>query len=172
VDLVFVGHPATGDLIVADTIESVGWGVESTPWMLQGDPVKGILETAESTNADLIVVGNKGMTRTRMMLGASVPGGVLKGARTDLLLCRTVRQLESELEPGEGGVVERDGEQLAAYVDDKGELHLMSARCTHLGCTVGWNPGEKLFECPCHGSAFSPLGEVVTGPATKPLRPA
>jgi Rieske Fe-S protein len=85
-------------------------------------------------------------------------------------LCRTVRQLESELEPGEGGVVERDGEQLAAYVDEDGSLHLMSARCTHLGCVVAWNPTQSQFECPCHGSTFSPLGEVVHGPATKPLK--
>ncbi|MFV1960958.1 MAG: Rieske 2Fe-2S domain-containing protein, partial [Acidimicrobiia bacterium] len=114
----------------------------------------------------------KGMTRTRMAPGASVPGGVLKGARCDLLLCRTVRQLESELEPGEGGVIERHGEQLAAFVDESGELHLMSARCPHLGCFVGWDPTEKAFECPCHGSRFSPLGELLNGPATKPLRPA
>lgn len=170
VDLVFVGHPVTGDLIVTDTMEAVGWGVETTPWLLEGDPVKRILEKAAEASSDLIVVGNKGMTRTRMMLGSSVPGGVLKGARCDLLLCRTVRQLESELEPGEGGVVERDGEQLAAYVDEKGKLHLMSARCTHLGCVVAWNPGDKMFECPCHGSTYTPLGEVVRGPATKALR--
>jgi CDGSH-type Zn-finger protein/nitrite reductase/ring-hydroxylating ferredoxin subunit len=169
VDLVFVGHPETGELIVDDTIHQFGSGVETDSWMLRGDPADQILQTAEKTNADLIVVGNKGMTRTRMLLGASVPGAVLKKARTDLLLCRTVRQLESELEPGEGGIIERDGESLAAYVDETGELRLMSARCTHMGCVVGWNPGEGIFECPCHGSAFSPLGEVVRGPANRAL---
>lgn len=171
VDLVFVGHPATGELIVADTIQTVSQGVETQSWMLEGDPVHRILETAEQTDSDLIVVGNKGMTRTRMMLGFSVPGGVVDGARCDVLLCRTVRQMESELEPGEGGVVERDGEQVAVYRDSDGVLHLMSARCTHLGCVVAWNPGEKQFQCPCHGSAFKPDGEVAHGPATKPLRP-
>lgn len=105
-----------------------------------------------------------------MLFGTSVPGGVLKGARCDLLLCRTIRQLESELEPGEGGVVERDGEQMAAYVDEDDNLHLMSAKCTHLGCIVAWNPGEKQFQCPCHGSVYSPKGEVIRGPAAKPLR--
>lgn len=171
VDLVFVGHPATGDLIVSDTIREVGSGVATETWFLEGDPVRRILKKASDVDADLIVVGNKGMTRTRMLLGNSVPGGVLKGARSDVLLCRTVRQLESELEPGEGGVIERHGEQLAAYVDEEGELHLMSARCTHLGCVVGWDPTEESFECPCHGSRFSPTGELLSGPATKPLRP-
>ncbi|MEA1903235.1 MAG: CDGSH iron-sulfur domain-containing protein [Actinomycetota bacterium] len=172
VDLVFVGHPETGDLIVADTIAVCGGGVETRPWLLQGDPIEQILEAATTTGADLVVVGNKGMTRTRTMIGTSVPGGVVNGATCDVLLCRTVRQMESELEPGEGGVIERRGEQLAAFVDEGGELHLMSARCPHLGCIVAWDPTEKAFECPCHGSQFSPLGELTSGPATKPLRKA
>jgi CDGSH-type Zn-finger protein/nitrite reductase/ring-hydroxylating ferredoxin subunit len=171
VELVFVGHPETGELIVADTIGVFGSGVDTKVWLLQGNPVQQILEKAEAVDTDLIVVGNKGMTRTRMLLGNSVPGGVLKGARSDVLLCRTVRQLESELEPGEGGVIERRGERLAAFVDETGALHLMSARCTHLGCVVGWDPTQKSFECPCHGSRFSPTGEPLSGPATKPLRP-
>lgn len=172
VDLVFVGHPATGELIVTDTIAVYGDGVATQEWMLAGDPVITILETAGKTDADLIVVGNKGMARSRRRLGASVPGGVIKDARCDVLLCRTVRQLESDLEPGEGGVIERHGEPIAAFVDEEGELHLMSARCTHLDCLVAWNPTEKAFDCPCHGSRFGPLGEVVDGPATKALRPA
>lgn len=171
VDIVFVGHPETGDLVVEDTISVFGSGVETRSWFLEGNPVESILETAIATNTDLLVVGNKGLTKTRRLLGGSVPGGVLKGARCDVLLSRTVRQLESELEPGEGGVIERHGEQMAAFVDENGELHLMSARCPHLGCTVAWDPTDKNFECPCHGSRFSPLGEVVYGPANKPLRP-
>ena len=171
VDLVFVGHPETGEMIIADTIGVFGGDVVTQPHLLQGSPIQRILEVAVAVDADLVVVGNKGMTRTRMLLGNSVPGGVLGGAPCDVLLCRTVRQLESELEPGEGGVIERHGEQLAAFVDESGELHLMSARCTHPGCVVGWDPTEKSFECPCHGSRFSPTGEPVSGPATKPLRP-
>jgi CDGSH-type Zn-finger protein/nitrite reductase/ring-hydroxylating ferredoxin subunit len=172
VDLVFVGHPTTGELIVTDTIAMYGDGVATEEWMLVGEPVAAILETAGMTDADLIVVGNKGMARSRRRLGASVPGGVIKDARCDVLLCRTVRQLESDLEPGDGGVIERHGETLAAFVDEGGELHLMSARCTHLDCLVVWNPTEKTFDCPCHGSRFGPSGEVVDGPASKPLRPA
>lgn len=171
VDLVFVGHPQTGEMILDDTISDYGEGVETEPIQLRGDPVDLILEAAATADADLIVVGNKGMTRTRVLLGSSVPGGVIKDAAVDVLLCRTVRQLESELEPGEGGVIERKGERMAAYVDDSGELHLMSARCSHLGCVVAWNPSEGTFDCPCHGSTFGPSGEVITGPASKPLRP-
>ncbi len=95
---------------------------------------------------------------------------MLAGAHCDVLLSRTVRQLESELKPGEGGVIERHGEPIAAYLDEAGKLHLMSAVCTHLGCTVAWDPAAGNFECPCHGSRFGPTGEVVDGPASRPLK--
>jgi CDGSH-type Zn-finger protein/Rieske Fe-S protein len=171
VDLVFVGHPATGELIVSDTLSVCGDGVPSEVHLLEGDPANRILETAEAVAADVIVVGNKGIKQSRVLHGESVPGAVLSGARTDVLLCLTVHQRETELEPGEGGVIERHGEQLAAYVDDRRRLHLMSARCPHLGCIVEWNPSDKTFDCPCHGSRFTPHGEVVNGPAMRGLEP-
>ena len=41
--------------------------------------------------------------------------------------------------------------------------------CTHLGCTVPWREDEERFHCPCHSSIFTPVGEVVSGPAPRPL---
>ncbi len=170
VDIVFVGHPATGALVVEDTISLFGSGVEVRTWLLEGIPTARILETIDSSGADLDVIGNKGLTKTKSLFRRSVPGGVLAGAHCDVLLSRTVRQLESELKPGEGGVIERHGEPIAAYLDEAGKLHLMSAVCTHLGCTVAWDPAAGNFECPCHGSRFGPTGEVVDGPASRPLK--
>ena len=172
VTLVFVGHPATGDLVMQDTIAVYGQGIETDVRLLQGDPAELILKTAQEIDADLIVIGNKGLQGTKGMLLGSVPETVLVGADRDVLLCRTVVQIASELGKGEGGVIERRGEKLAVFVDKKGDQHLFSARCTHLGCTIAWNPGEKTFDCPCHGSRFSELGEVVNGPAARPLPPA
>lgn len=74
-----------------------------------------------------------------------------------------------ELAPGEGGVVSVDGKKAAAFRDEMGALHAFSHVCTHLGCHVRWNPAEKSFDCPCHGSRFDSHGKVIQGPAVKDL---
>jgi len=72
--------------------------------------------------------------------------------------------------PREGGAVLRRGlEKIAVYRDPEGALHERSAVCTHLGCIVHWNPGEKTWDCPCHGSRYDPHGQVINGPANRPL---
>jgi glycine/D-amino acid oxidase-like deaminating enzyme/nitrite reductase/ring-hydroxylating ferredoxin subunit len=73
------------------------------------------------------------------------------------------------LRPGEGKIARSGAAQVAVYKDEEGKLHSLSARCTHLGCIVAWNSAEKTWDCPCHGSRFSYDGEVVQGPAVKPL---
>jgi Rieske Fe-S protein len=75
----------------------------------------------------------------------------------------------SAVAPGEGRIVGRPSDQTAVYRDPQGEVHAVSARCTHLGCIVSWNPAETSWDCPCHGSRFSADGEVLQGPAVRDL---
>jgi Rieske Fe-S protein len=70
---------------------------------------------------------------------------------------------------GEGAVVRTGGRQCAVHRDETGQLHAVSARCTHLGCIVAFNPAEQAWECPCHGSRFAPDGQILQGPAVRPL---
>jgi nucleotide-binding universal stress UspA family protein len=169
VTLVFVGHPATGKLVMEDTVAMYGQGVDVDIRLQQGNPAELILQTAKEVAADVIVVGNRGLQGAKGFILGSVPESVLDGADVDVLLCRTVVQIASELAPGEGGVIERRGEKLAVFVDPKGEQLLFSARCTHLGCTVPWDEKAKRFSCPCHASAFDERGVVLSPPAPRPL---
>jgi nucleotide-binding universal stress UspA family protein/nitrite reductase/ring-hydroxylating ferredoxin subunit len=169
VTLVFVGHPKTGELVLRDTVDAVGGDVPNQQRILQGPPADRILETARTEDARLVVVGNKGMSGARRFLLGSVPQKVEEQADRDVLIVRTVTQGLSEIKRDEGGIVVVSGEKVAVFRDDRGELHALTARCTHMGCTVGWNPAEHTWDCPCHGSRFDVDGAVVNGPAQKPL---
>lgn len=70
----------------------------------------------------------------------------------------------------EGAVIRVKGERKGAYRDVEGELHIVDTTCTHIGCEVEWNGAERTWDCPCHGSRFTYTGEVVEGPAEKPLQ--
>lgn len=93
------------------------------------------------------------------MIGAHLLGGYLS------------RKLKSfdELPAGQAAIMSIDGKWVAAYKDDQGHVHTVSATCSHMGCLVGWNETDRTWDCPCHGSRFGLDGEVVHGPASKPL---
>lgn len=77
-----------------------------------------------------------------------------------------------ELEPGCGAIVRDGRHKIAAFRDEKGELFLRSAACTHLGCHLHWNSLERCWDCPCHGSHFAIDGSVLNAPAISPLAEA
>lgn len=78
----------------------------------------------------------------------------------------------SDIPPGSGAILRRGLKKIAAYRDNDGTLHELSAVCTHLGCVVAWNPAESSWDCPCHGSRFDPRGRVLNGPAIRDLSSA
>lgn len=76
---------------------------------------------------------------------------------------------EEEIGNGEGAILRHGLEKLALYRDETGTMHRRSAVCPHLGCLVHWNSLERSWDCPCHGSRFTPEGEVLNGPAVTGL---
>nr|WP_255726842.1 FAD-dependent oxidoreductase [Sporosarcina sp. ACRSM] len=95
---------------------------------------------------------------------ANVVGQLIKG-KLD-----SPKTKPEDLSKGEGAVITLDGHRKGAYKDDEGKLHIVDTTCTHIGCEVEWNNGERTWDCPCHGSRFSFTGEVIEGPAEKPLQ--
>src|SRR4029077_6247806 len=57
-----------------------------------------------------------------------------------------------------------------AGVRGEGEAYeALLLKCTHMGCTPGYNAEQRSFDCPCHGSRFDANGQVINGPAKAPL---
>jgi Rieske Fe-S protein len=111
-------------------------------------------------------------TRVKPLLAASAYVGENLGYPIHLVSDRLAppdARSVAEIGPGQGKTVKVGGRRLAVYRDPGGELHAVSAVCTHLGCLVTFNAAERTWDCPCHGSRFGVDGDVLDGPATRPL---
>ncbi len=68
------------------------------------------------------------------------------------------------------GVVRFNKQQKAYVLGAPGGVYALSAVCTHLGCITRFLSDEKCIACPCHGSRFDLEGNVIQGPAPRPLQ--
>lgn len=72
-------------------------------------------------------------------------------------------------ERGQGKIVNIDGKRYGAYRHYNDELYIVDITCTHLGCELKFNEAEKTWDCPCHASRFDYKGNILEGPAIRPL---
>ena len=68
-----------------------------------------------------------------------------------------------------GSVIE-DAAHRVFVIRGKDGFRALSAVCTHLGCITRFQSDKNIIACPCHGSRFSLEGDVIGGPAPRPLR--
>jgi glycine/D-amino acid oxidase-like deaminating enzyme/nitrite reductase/ring-hydroxylating ferredoxin subunit len=122
----------------------------------------------DSRFAPVLSPGRKSLTSTSS-IGEFVRGqaGVAKNMAEHLGPSEV--SSADEIAPGEGAIIREGISKLACYRNEDGSLTRRSAVCTHAGCIVHWNGFEKCWDCPCHGSQFGPDGQVLNGPAVKPL---
>ena len=100
------------------------------------------------------------IARLNAAVGAHLVGDLLRA------------QLRTPHPPAEGeGRVARRGAVPVGEARVDGRHCSVIAVCTHLGGTLTWNDAERSWDCPLHGSRFGPDGDVLEGPATRPLRP-
>jgi glycine/D-amino acid oxidase-like deaminating enzyme/nitrite reductase/ring-hydroxylating ferredoxin subunit len=74
------------------------------------------------------------------------------------------------MQKGEGSIINKGFHKIAVFKNEKGEVCQNAPVCTHMGAPLQWNPIEKSWDCPAHGSRFAPCGQVLQGPATSPLK--
>ena len=92
-----------------------------------------------------------------------------RGQVSDGRIILELIDLGENIAPGKAVLVQAPGlEDAILLIHEKsGSFKAVSSRCTHLGCQV--RPARNFLTCPCHGSAFDLQGQVVRGPAQKPL---
>ena len=78
--------------------------------------------------------------------------------------------LLSSIRVGDGGIVSMDGKRVGVYRESDKKFYTVIPRCTHMGCGLEWNPDEKSWDCPCHGSRFDYKGNLIDNPAKKELQ--
>lgn len=82
---------------------------------------------------------------------------------------KSVPNTMDDLTPDTAKVLSLDGNKVGVYKDAEGDLHIVDTTCRHMGCELQWNSAERSWDCPCHGSRYTIDGQVIEGPALKPV---
>lgn len=173
-----VAHWSAQDCITLDSVPYIGRFAKSTPnWYVATGYMKWGM-TSSMVAADIISdmiceTENPyaGIFSPHRFNASSIPSAIKDTAQAVKGISRENLALPhayiDELQKGHGGIVEADGEKIGVYKDAKGAVYAVSTKCPHLGCQLEWNPDEKSWDCPCHGSRFDYFGKVIDNPAQK-----
>lgn len=171
---------STQDCMTLDGIPYVGHYTSDTPnmYIATGYGKWGMTNSMTSAMLlrDLIIDGKSPWqdvyNPSRQTIVASAKNFVVENLNVaDKLIKGKILPLpkDTDIQSGEGEVIEANGQRAGVYRDEQGTLHIVDTTCTHMGCEVNWNSAEKSWDCPCHGSRFTYEGEVIEGPALRPL---
>lgn len=72
--------------------------------------------------------------------------------------------------PGGAMLIDMAGDTVMVVRVSDAQTVALSAICTHAGCEMDYDATRQLLDCGCHGSLFTTSGQVVHGPAVRPLR--
>jgi glycine/D-amino acid oxidase-like deaminating enzyme/nitrite reductase/ring-hydroxylating ferredoxin subunit len=155
--LPYIGRMASDRVLVAAGFNKWGMTNGTLAGMLLADLARGLehawLERFSPTRigslGSLGPIAKQNLEVARDFVGRRLPGG------PDV----------ASVAPGTGAVVTHGLGKAAVYRHPDGSLQGVSARCTHMGCIVGFNDAELSWDCPCHGSRFDLAGRVIEGPA-------
>jgi menaquinol-cytochrome c reductase iron-sulfur subunit len=89
--------------------------------------------------------------------------------RLDTLSEGEPAQLEYVTIVRDGYIEAKSQKAVWAVKQPDGAVTVFAPLCTHLGCGYHWDTTDRRFKCPCHGSVYDVTGEVLAGPAPRPL---
>ena len=141
------------------------WGMTSS--MAAAQLLSDLICDGKSTYATIFDPSRFAITESARAVAAEMAHavrGLAKGA------FHIPRKTLDALPMGHGGVIEFEGQKAGVYRDEQGEIYVVSVRCPHLGCELAWNPDEKSWDCPCHGSRFDYRGNLLDNPAQTDIR--
>jgi cytochrome b6-f complex iron-sulfur subunit len=79
------------------------------------------------------------------------------------------RDVAAKLEQNKFVIVPVSGQRVIVLQSPDAQLFAFSAKCTHEGCTITYQPGQSVLWCPCHDGRFDLTGRVLSGPPPQPL---
>jgi glycine/D-amino acid oxidase-like deaminating enzyme/nitrite reductase/ring-hydroxylating ferredoxin subunit len=163
--LAFIGpNPADEDNVFIATGDS---GMGMTHGTIAGMLLTDLIMGRENPWAELYDPSRKTLSSIKDFAQENVN---VAAQYTDVITPGEVDSID-EIANGDGAVIRKGLSKIAVYRDEAGTIHSMSAVCVHLGCIVNWNPAEKTWDCPCHGSRYDDVGGVINGPANSDLPP-
>lgn len=159
-DIPYVGNfsKSTPDWYVATGFRKWGMTGSMAAAKLLTDKILGRENEYEkllSPQRKLVSQSRKNFVYDSLYSGVHLSKRIFKSAKEDI----------GDLQPGHGGIVEYKGKKAGAYKTEDGEIFLVDIKCPHLGCQLEWNAEEKTWDCPCHGSRFDYMGELINNPA-------
>ena len=113
------------------------------------------------------------MRRKFLQLIASIPVASvlrLKNMMAQEKLAININRLEKLKKVGGSVLLKIKGQPVLFVRENKEVVRGVDPTCTHQQCTVDYDEGKNIFICPCHGSRYDLEGNVLKGPAEKPLR--
>lgn len=119
-----------------------------------------------------IIAGSLGLTSALYLLrGAKNKHGVAWADAGEISVLPTgaPKKISFERTRVDGWKVTAQKDTAWVIRNPDGSLTAFSPLCTHLGCAYQWQGKHGAFVCPCHGSSFSRSGEIINGPANRPL---
>ena len=171
-----VAHWSAQDCVTADSVPYIGPYAASRPnwfvatgfqkWGMTSSMVAAMLLRDRICGKEnpWAEVFDPGRFDEKTLTGlAQESGQAVKGLAKQLF--QIPAEAARELPPGHGGIVFWKGKKLGVYKDESGALWPVDIRCPHLGCQLEWNPDERSWDCPCHGSRFDYRGKLISGPA-------